>query len=232
MSDRPFRVLVVDPSAPQRRAAEAVLTQVGLEVTVAHGGLDGWELFQSVRPHLLLTELTLSGLNGLEFIRRCKTVRPSLRVLALTAATGDWITAAAFAAGADQVLLKPVFWDQALLSVDLMLKGLAGRLEALLLAHGASERRQGLHQAALCAALLAGRECEQLKEAYIQAAAQERTSPACVSKNIERFVKDFYAKGDVSFLPLPGRDGPPSNRDFLLALARCAIFPLESLEEE
>jgi len=227
-----LRALVVDPSVTQRRAAEAALALSGLEVTVAGGGVDGWELFRTFHPHLLITELTLSGLNGLEFIRRCKFARPSLRVLVITAALGDWITSAAFSFGADQVLVKPISWDQILLSVKLMLDGLPKRLEELLLAHGAPARRQGLRQATLCAALLAGRECEQLKEAYIQVAAQERTSPACVSKNIERFVKAFYAQGDPDFLALPGRDGPPSNRDFLSALARCAIFPLESLDKE
>ncbi len=225
---KPPRVLVVDSSPTQRRAAQAALTQAGLEVTAAGDGLVGWELFQSFYPDLLLTELALSGLNGLEFIRRCKSSRPSLRVLVLTAAAGDWVTAAAFAAGADQLLLKPVSWSQILLSVDLMTRGLPRRLEALLSAHGAPTRRRGFRQAALCAALLASHECEQLKAAYIQAAALEKTSPTCVSKNIERFIQAFFAQGDPAFLDLPAQDGPPSNRDFLSALARCATIPLES----
>ncbi len=227
---KPLRALVVDPSPTQRRAAQAALTHAGLEVTLAGDGLVGWELFQTLRPDLLLTELALSGLNGLEFIRRCRSARPGLRVLVLTAAAGDWVTAAAFAAGADQLLLKPVSWSQILLSVDLMTRGLPRRLEALLSAHGAPTQRQGFRQAALCASFLAGRKCEQLKAAYIQAAAQEKTTPACVSKNIERFIKAFFAQGDPAFLALPTQDGPPSNRDFLFALARCATIPLESQE--
>lgn len=227
---KPLRALVVDPSPSQRRAAMAALARAGLEASAAGDGLVGWEFFQAVSPDLLLTELALSGLNGLEFIRRCKSSRPGLRVLVLTAAAGDWVTAAAFAAGADQLLLKPVSWNQILPSVELMVNGLPRRLEALLSAHGAPTQRQGFRQTALCAALLAGRECEQLKAAYIQAAALEKTTPACVSKNVERFIKAFFAQGDPAFLALPSRGGPPSNRDFLFALARCATIPLESQE--
>lgn len=233
MKNRPsFRVLVVDPSPLQRHTALNALPCAGFDAAVAADGLEALELCRSFRPHLLITELTLSAMSGLELIRRSRALLPSLRVLVLTAAAGDWLTAAAFAAGADQMLLKPVSWEQVLLTAGLLTQGLPKRLETLLLAHGAPQNRAGLRQAALCAALLAGRECEQLKEAYIQVANQERTTPACVSKNIERFVKAFAAQGDLSFLSLPACSGPPANRDFLPALAKCATIPLESKDKE
>jgi len=232
MTDPPLRILVVDPSPAQRRVAQVFLPDLGATVFSAADGLEGWELCQTCRPHLLFTELALSGISGVELIRRCKAFRPTLRVLVLTAAVGEWATGAAFAAGADHLLLKPADWGEVLRQCRLLVRGEEKELEAILITHGAPAGRAGLRQAARCAALLARRECALLKEAYIQVAAEERSSSVCVAKNIERFVKDCAAMGCLAFLGFPAAGPPPGNRAFLSALARYAIFPLELRDKE
>lgn len=222
---QPVRVLAVEPSVPQRRALHFLLSAGGMDCRLAADGLEALELFPSFRPHVLLTELVLPYFSGLELIRRVRAFSRKLPILAVTAASGEWATDWAFAAGATFVLRKPAQGAELLRLVRALSSDPARELEALLLAHGAPRGLIGLSQSSRCAALLAQNRCRQLKEVYIEAAVRERSTPQCVAKNIERFVKAFSRQGDLGFLALPSPRAP-GNRDFLFALAQCVTFPL------
>ena len=198
-----------------------------MDLALAVSGPEAWELFQELRPHVMVTELVLPGFSGLELLRRCRALDPKARLLVVTAASGERATSAAFSAGADMVLLKPAQWNEILRVIRLFTDGPTAEVKRILEELGAPKGWAGLSQAARCAALLTQGKDLLLKEVYLQVAREEHTTPACVSKNIERLCRELARRGsDFSRLGLsPGPNGP-NNKDFLTALGRSATFPL------
>ncbi|MDG2422731.1 MAG: hybrid sensor histidine kinase/response regulator [Phycisphaerales bacterium] len=63
------RVLVVDDSITVREAQRAILTRHGYEVDVAVDGAEGWERLQRGQYDLLITDVDMPGMNGIQFVQ-------------------------------------------------------------------------------------------------------------------------------------------------------------------
>ena len=147
----------------------------------------------------------------------------------MTGALTEWCKRMSFAAGANFILGKPLNWEELVESIRLLYGGLEEMCRELLKAMGAKEKGAGFRQAARCAALLGEGECQLLKEAYIEVAARERSSPANISKNIERFIEKLHSQGTELYYRLFERkpeDPAPTNREFLDLLSQAARIPL------
>ena len=87
MTTGPVSVLVVDDQAPFRAAARAVVSRMdGFElVGQATGGAEGVELAASLHPDMILMDINMPGMNGIEATRLILAERPgSLVVLCST----------------------------------------------------------------------------------------------------------------------------------------------------
>ncbi len=201
----------------------------GMEATLATDGIEGLEMAWKWRPDVILLDLVLPGISGLELLRRYRQEGGRAKVLVVTGINQEQVKNMAFALGADFLLRKPAQWEEILEQIRLMAGGLAGECEALLRKMGAPEGKKGFHQAAQCAALLGEGRCELLKEAYIEVAAKERTSPECISKNIERLAQTLHSEGSAFYYQLVGRGAEEpwlTNREFLNLLSQAARIPL------
>ncbi len=105
------RVLVVDDERRLTDALDAALTRAGHEVTVAHDGHRGVELAASDDPELMILDLSLPGLHGLEVIDRIRTWL-DVPILVLSATADNEVKARALDAGADDYLQKPFGLDE------------------------------------------------------------------------------------------------------------------------
>ncbi len=88
---------------------------------------DGGEVERLLREHqpdLLLLDLDLPGLHGIELTRRIKASLPTVRVLILTGSPGAASVRAAFEAGADGYVLKHENADELLHAISLVLSGI------------------------------------------------------------------------------------------------------------
>jgi adenylate cyclase len=106
---RPPRVLVVDDSKLNRELLEAYLIQFGAEVTLAHDGREGLDLALKMAPDVVLTDLQMPHMDGLELCRRLKA-EPATQfvpIVMLTAMEGDEEKMKAIEAGADDFMTKP-----------------------------------------------------------------------------------------------------------------------------
>jgi two-component system, NarL family, invasion response regulator UvrY len=79
-------VMIVDDQAPFRRAARMVIgAMAGFEVIgEAESGEAAVELFESLSPNLVLMDINLPGINGIEATRRITTAHPDAKVLLLS----------------------------------------------------------------------------------------------------------------------------------------------------
>jgi DNA-binding response OmpR family regulator len=98
-------VLVVDDDAVLRRVVRAVLEADGFRVIEAHNGEQGLDLAASERPRVVILDVMMPGLDGVEVCRRLD--HRATKVLMLTA-LGDVTTeVASLEAGARGYLTKP-----------------------------------------------------------------------------------------------------------------------------
>jgi two-component system KDP operon response regulator KdpE len=100
------RILVVDDDRQITRMLRASLQSSGYEVSVAGNGVEGFKLFESVRPDLIITDLAMPEMNGLEFTQ---AVRRSAKtpIIVLSVRATDKMKVNALDAGADDYLTKP-----------------------------------------------------------------------------------------------------------------------------
>ena len=99
-------VLVVDDEAAIAEAVRARLSSEGFRVVVASDGPQALEIADSERPDLVVLDLMLPGMDGLEVCKRLQHDR-WVPVLMLTARTEEADKVAGFAVGADDYLTKP-----------------------------------------------------------------------------------------------------------------------------
>jgi CheY-like chemotaxis protein len=106
----PRRVLVVDDNADAAEMLAALFQVSGHQVHVARDGLQALAAALLHRPHLLVLDITLPGLNGLEVCRRIRA-EPwgrRIRIAAVTGWAGEEHRRRSCAAGFDAHLAKPV----------------------------------------------------------------------------------------------------------------------------
>jgi DNA-binding NarL/FixJ family response regulator len=106
----PIPVLLVDDN----RAFLRILTRfLGAEdevvvIGTAGNGQEALERAESLRPQVILLDLAMPGLNGLEAIPRLRRVVPDAGIIALTVLDTNGYRQAALAAGADDFVPKAV----------------------------------------------------------------------------------------------------------------------------
>lgn len=104
-----MRVLFADDDVIARTLLGAVLADLDHEVTVADNGEEAWEAFQQAPSPLVVLDINMPGLDGLEVCRRIRTHEAGREtfVLILTARDGRDDLANVLEAGADDYVTKP-----------------------------------------------------------------------------------------------------------------------------
>jgi DNA-binding response OmpR family regulator len=101
------RVLLVEDNASVRRAVDLGLTASGFDVTAVADGEQALAVFDAVRPAVLVTDLTMPGMDGLELVHTLRVRQVDVPVLVISARDSAQDRAAALAAGSDSYLVKP-----------------------------------------------------------------------------------------------------------------------------
>lgn len=102
-----MRILIVEDEKPLRDGLGDLLTAAGYEVEAVGDGTSGLERATHQSFDLVLLDLMLPDIDGLEVCRRVRQVRPELPILMLTARGSEDDKVAGFDAGADDYVAKP-----------------------------------------------------------------------------------------------------------------------------
>ncbi len=129
MKSKNFKILLVDDDKDILEFVGYNLRREGFEVCTAQNGEDGIELAKAEKPHLILLDVMMPGMDGIE---TCNAIRENeglsgVLVAMLTARGEDYSQVAGFDAGADDYITKPI-----------KPKVLVSRVKALLRRHGNS----------------------------------------------------------------------------------------------
>lgn len=104
------RILVVDDEPQVRKLLETFLGRGGFVVRTAVDGLEALEMLRDEVPDLVITDVTMPNLNGLELTRRLRASHKTARIpiLMLSALKQEQDVLAGYAQGADDYVGKPV----------------------------------------------------------------------------------------------------------------------------
>jgi DNA-binding NarL/FixJ family response regulator len=119
------RVLIVDDHTLLRAGLRALLAQdPSLEVVgEAENGREGVRAVGQFSPNLVLMDLTMPGMNGIEAVTEIKRRYPSVRVLIMTLHTAEDYIHASLKAGADGYILKDATQEEFRVAIRNVLLG-------------------------------------------------------------------------------------------------------------
>ena len=101
------RILVVDDERKMRRVLQILLEQMGLESVAVDGGDEALHRFRGEKIDLVLTDLRMPGLNGVELVRHLREIDADVPVIVLTAHGTVPAAVEAMKEGAFDFVLKP-----------------------------------------------------------------------------------------------------------------------------
>jgi DNA-binding NarL/FixJ family response regulator len=105
-----MKILLVDDNALFLASAQRFLSNIeAVAVKTAKNGLDALEHLKRERPDLVLMDLNMPGMNGLEATRRIKALDPAIRVVVVSLWDAPEFQAAAARAGAESFVAKQDF---------------------------------------------------------------------------------------------------------------------------
>lgn len=108
MSHRTGRVLVVDDEANARNALAELLAEEGYETATASDGRKALDLLPSFDPDVILTDLKMPGVDGLELLDRGRAACPHAAFVVMTAFGSIDTAVQAIKRGAENYLTKPL----------------------------------------------------------------------------------------------------------------------------
>jgi two-component system KDP operon response regulator KdpE len=101
-----MRILIVDDERQITRVLRTSLQSSGYDVSIANNGLEGFELFRSTSPDLVITDLAMPEMDGLELTRAIRRLAET-PIIVLSVREQETMKVAALDEGADDYVTKP-----------------------------------------------------------------------------------------------------------------------------
>jgi DNA-binding NtrC family response regulator len=106
------KILIIDDEPAQVQALVGFLKKKGFNVEKANAGQDGLKIIEKRTIDLIITDFKMPDIDGVEVLKRAKTINPEIDVIMMTAFGSIESATEAMRAGAIDYLTKPVDLDQ------------------------------------------------------------------------------------------------------------------------
>jgi DNA-binding NtrC family response regulator len=117
------KILIIDDDRQMRRLLIRILQGAGHTVREAENGRGGIEAFRSERPELVISDIVMPGMEGIETIRMLCRDGPEVPIIAISGGSDPIYLRAATALGATASLEKPFAADELIALVAKLLAG-------------------------------------------------------------------------------------------------------------
>jgi two-component system chemotaxis response regulator CheY len=117
------KILIVDDSGMSRRTLRKILEPAGHRITEAEDGIAALEHYFIERPDLVLLDLTMSGMYGIDVLTKLREMDPKAVVIVASADIQTSTRILADQAGASDFINKPFVADQVLSAVSKAMQG-------------------------------------------------------------------------------------------------------------
>ena len=116
------KILVVDDEDGTRILVAKALEMKGHSIIMACDGVEGWEKVKAERPDLVILDVNMPRMNGIELLRKIREDADigSLPTIMLTSQSSDEEVLAGLSSGADHYLTKPFSVTALCMTVDLV----------------------------------------------------------------------------------------------------------------
>lgn len=111
-------ILVVEDDPLVSRTLVSHLKKKGFEVRLAENGEEGFELFKEFRPELVMLDVKLPDINGLDLLKQIKNEDSKVLVIVMTAFDDMKTTVEAIKSGAFEYLVKPLDYLELDLTIE------------------------------------------------------------------------------------------------------------------
>jgi len=198
MEPEPATILVVDDELGIREGCRRVLSRTGHRVVVAAAGEEGWQQIQSNQFDLVLLDVMMPDINGLELLKRIVPFDPELVCIIITGYATIELGVQAIKEGAYDFIAKPFDSHTLLLTVNQGLERRRLSLEAHRLAQVEAEkealerRKAELEREALEQRALELERLDRIKSAFTLTVAHELRAPVAAIQSYLRLLLDGY----------------------------------------
>jgi two-component system KDP operon response regulator KdpE len=107
MNQQAIRILVVDDEPAIRRALRPPLVELGFQITEASRGEEALQALRVSAPDVVLLDVNMPGIGGIETLRRIRASSPRLPIIMLTVRDQEEDKVQALDLGADDYVTKP-----------------------------------------------------------------------------------------------------------------------------
>lgn len=114
----PVSVLFVEDDADIREQMAQALNRVVEQVYMAHNGLEGFRAFQDNRPDIVVTDIKMPGMDGIELSRLIKESDPSAKIIVMSAHDDAELLKDLIDIGVDAFAMKPVIGNKFFLALE------------------------------------------------------------------------------------------------------------------
>jgi len=101
------KILIVDDDPAVSNFLERFLTKKSYQVSTAKNGAEAIEITKKESPQLILLDIRLPEINGIEVLKEIKKINPAIGVIIITAVQEEEIAQEAMKLGADDYICKP-----------------------------------------------------------------------------------------------------------------------------
>lgn len=116
------RILVIDDDPAITSVLKRGLSYEGFVVEIAHSGMEGLHLARERSSNLIILDVMMPGMNGIEVLQRLRTADTLLPVLLLTGKDAPADQVQGLESGADDYVLKPFTFEVLLARIHALLR--------------------------------------------------------------------------------------------------------------